>query len=241
MNFLVYTRGNKKDYDSWKNLGNYGWGYKDVLPYFTKSENCSICTNVDEEYHGKQGYLSISHCDFKTPIFKEFLRAGSSLGYDINDPNGRNNVGFSEVQATMRNGRRCSAAKAYLNPIFDRENLRISIGSRVVKILIDPVTKTAYGVRFVKNNKKYVVRAKKEIILSGGTFNSPHLLMVSGVGPKKDLEKFNITVLSDLKVGYNLQDHFQTSTLLFLVNESVTISDTNIQNPYYFYQYLAGI
>lgn len=140
----------------------------------------------------------------------------------------------------MKNGVRCSASKAFIRPILHRTNLHVSIRSRVTRILIDQNTKKAYGVEFLKNRQKYTIYADKEVILSAGTINSPHLLMLSGVGPRGELEKLNIPVIQDLKVGYNFHDHTAMSTLAFLVNESVTVSDLGIQNPLYIYNYFTG-
>ena len=137
-------------------------------------------------------------------------------------------TGFCVVQANLRKGKRVSAGKAFLNPIQYRENLHISKLSHVTKIIIDPETKTATGVEFIKNGKKYKVRTKKEVLLSGGAINSPQILMLSGIGPKDHLENLGIRVLEDLPVGYNLQDHISMSTLTFLVNETVTIIESRV-------------
>ncbi|KAF7277397.1 hypothetical protein GWI33_007801, partial [Rhynchophorus ferrugineus] len=182
------------------------WSYNDVLPYFKKSENCSLCESIDQDFHGNSGYLNVEHPGYQSPFVKLFIQAGKELGYKNNDPNGRDGLGFSRVQATMKNGLRCSAGKAFLKSVRYRNNLKISIRSRVTKILIDPQTKMAYGVQFIKNMKKYTVRARKEVILSGGTINSAQLLMLSGVGPREHLESLGIKVISDLPVGYNFQD-----------------------------------
>lgn len=231
INFLLYTRGNKLDFDEWEQFGNRGWNYKTLLPYFKKSENCSLCKGIERAYHGFDGFLDIEHPHYKSPLLNAFLLAGTQLGYKISDPNGSGGLGFSEAQATMRNGARCSASKAFLKTVQHRTNLHISAGCRVTKILIDPITKQAYGVEFLKNKRKYSIRAAKEVILSAGSINSPHLLMLSGVGPKDDLQRLNITVIKNLKVGYNLQDHLALSTLAFLVNDTVTVSDFGVQNP----------
>jgi choline dehydrogenase-like flavoprotein len=238
INFLLYTRGNKLDFDQWASLGNKGWSYDEVLPYFIKSENCTKCRDIDEVYHGKRGYLNVEHPGYESPLVKLFIEAGKDLGYQNLDPNGRSELGFSRVQATMKNGARCSASKAFLRPISQRPNLHVSIRTRVTKILIDPKTKQTYGVEFLKNRKKYTVRVRKEVILSAGSINSPHLLMLSGVGPRKDLKRVQIPVIQDLKVGYNLQDHMAMSTLAFLVNESVTISDRGVQNSMDIFNYI---
>ncbi|KAG5892842.1 hypothetical protein JTB14_032435 [Gonioctena quinquepunctata] len=231
INFMMYTRGNRVDYDRWAGMGNDGWSYKDVLPYFLKSENCTMCEEIDQGFHNNMGYLNIEHPGYESPFVKPFIKAGQDMGYRNNDPNGKFGLGFSKVQATLKNGRRCSAAKAFIKPIRNRPNLHISMQSRVTRILVDPITSQAYGVEFLKNKKTHAINVTKEVILSAGTFNSPHLLMLSGIGPREDLEKVDISVIRDLKVGYNLQDHMAMSTLAFLVNESVTVSDLTVQNP----------
>lgn len=137
----------------------------------------------------------------------------------------------------MRNGARCSASKAFVKPILHRSNLHISTESRVTKILIDPTTKQAYGVQFLKNKINHTVLASKEVILSAGAINSPHLLMLSGIGPRDILEDVGIPVIQDLKVGYNLQDHMAMSTLVFLVNGSETVSDITV-GPWDMYNYV---
>nr|CAH7753090.1 unnamed protein product [Callosobruchus chinensis] len=238
LNFLIYTRGNRQDYDSWAAMGNEGWSYDEVLPYFIRSENCTVCSQIDEEYHGINGYLNIENPGYESPFVKLFMKAGRDMGYRNNDPNGKIALGFSKVQATMKNGRRCSAAKAFLKPIQDRENLHVSKNSRATRILIDSTSKRAYGVEFWKNKQKYKIKANKEVIVSAGAINSPHLLMLSGIGPREDLERVKIPVIQDLKVGYNFQDHVAMSTLAFLVNQSVTVSDLTVQNPIDIYNYL---
>lgn len=223
LNFLIYTRGNRRDYDNWAQLGNYGWSYNEVLPYFKRTENVKIPALRDSPYRGTRGYLDVEHSQFVSKLHRSFIDAGHELGYQHNDPNGENQLGFSLAQATMRDGRRCSAAKAYLRPIARRKNLHISLKSWVTKIIIDPFTKTAIGVEFMKNKKRFQIKARKEVILSAGTIGSAQLLLLSGVGPREDLEKLNIPVLSNLRVGYNLQDHVSLSALTFLVNQPVTI------------------
>ncbi|XP_050313422.1 glucose dehydrogenase [FAD, quinone] isoform X2 [Anthonomus grandis grandis] len=239
INFLIYTRGNKKDFNNWEKMGNRGWSYRDVLPYFIKSENCSSCKQIDEDYHGFSGYLHVENPGYESPFVDLFIKAGQDLGYKNNDPNGQIGLGFSKVQATMKHGRRCSASKAFLKPVSHRSNLHISLQSRVTKILIDPNTKTAYGVEYWNNKQKYIVKARKEVLLSAGTINSAQLLMLSGVGPSDHLREKGISVLVDLPVGYNFQDHAAMSTIPFLVNESITVSDLSVQNPADIYNYLA--
>lgn len=237
INFLIYTRGNARDYDEWEEAGNYGWGWRDVFPYYKKMENVKIPEFRNSSYRGNNGPLDIEHAEYRTPLLDAFFEAGREFGYPIRDPNGESQIGFSQCQATMRRGRRCSASKAYIRPAAKRPNLHISIKSWVTKVAIDHIAKTAIGVEFVKNNRKYFIRAKKEVILAAGAINSPHLLMLSGIGPAEHLREFNIPVVQDLKVGQNMQDHNSLSSLTFLINEPVTVSDSTAQNPLHILNY----
>lgn len=168
----------------------------------------------------------------------EILFALLQFGYQVNDPNGESLLGFSQVQATIRRGRRCSAAKAFLRPIQHRPNLFISMHSRVTRILIDPVTKTAYGVEFLKRKKRFQVFARREVILSAGPIASPQLLMLSGVGPAEHLAELGIPVIQNLRVGYNLQDHSVVNGLDFQVNQPISISEATVQRPTYMVDYM---
>lgn len=190
------------------------------------------------EFRGVNGPVTIEHAKFTSKLLRLFLKAGQMLGYPVNDPNAKSQFGFSRVQATMRDGARCSAAKAYLSPVRKLPNLDISMKTWVTKIAIDPRTRKAVGVEFVKNKRKFFVRAKKEVILSAGALGSPHLLMLSGVGPASHLAQFGIPVIQDLKVGYNHQDHVFLPGLTFLVNDSVTLSGYNTQTPANMLRYL---
>lgn len=231
INFLIYTRGNARDYNEWEEAGNYEWGWKDVFPYYKKMENVKIPKYRNSPFRGNNGPLDIESSDFKTPLLDAFFEAGREFGYPISDPNGESQIGFSQCQATMRLGRRCSASKAYIRPAATRSNLHISMNSWVTNVVIDKNTKIAVGVEFYKNNRKHFIKVTKEIILAAGAIGSPHLLMLSGVGPSNHLKEFSIPVIQDLKVGQNMQDHNSLSSLTFLVNQSITVSDTTAQNP----------
>lgn len=163
LNFMVFNRGHRRDFDGWAEAGNTGWGYDDVLKYFMKMEDVRIPELRDMPYRGKNGPMTISHSKFKSKLLDAFLEAGQSMGYDVNDPNGPDMLGFSKIQGTIRNGRRCSTAKAYLRPIVNRKNLHLSVKSWVTKVIIDETTKTAVGVEFVKNKKMYRVKARREV------------------------------------------------------------------------------
>ncbi|XP_044735200.1 glucose dehydrogenase [FAD, quinone]-like [Chrysoperla carnea] len=238
INFMLYTRGNKHDFNYWEQLGNPGWNYDSLLPYFKKFEDVKIPSLKSSPYHSTGGYLTITEPPFRTPLAHAFLDAGRELGYNISNPNGARQLGFSIVQATERRGRRCSASKAFLRPIRHRRNLHIAKEARVTRILINPETKQAFGVEFIKNNKRYYIRASKEVVLSAGTLSSPQLLMLSGIGPREHLEELDIPVIQDLKVGYNLQDHVSLSGLAFVVNETISIREERVQNPIDIFNYI---
>lgn len=219
VNRMMYVRGNKYDHDGWKNMGNFGWGWDDVLPYYKKSEDN---LNYANEYHQSGGYLTVSKPNYSNPVVDSFLEAGIEMGYGVHDLNGRNTTGFTITQGTIRNGKRCSTTKAFILPANSRKNLHISMNSYVKKILINPNTKQAYGVEFVKDNTNYKLTASKEIILSAGAIRSPQLLMLSGIGAEEELLKHNIPVIRNLpSVGKNFHDHVGLDLLYFTINESI--------------------
>lgn len=231
LNSMIQTRCNKKDYDLWAKLGNPGWSYEEVLPYFKKSEDMRIREYAaDTAHHSTGGYLTISSNAYRTPLARAFLEAGQELGYRVSDHDGAHQIGFSYIQTTVRNGSRLSASKAFLHPIRRRRNLHVKKFSQVTKVLIDPKTMRAWGVEFARNDRRYVVRARKEIVLSAGAINTPQILMLSGVGPMTHLQRLGIPVLRDLRVGYNLQDHQAVGGVVFTVNESVALKFERVLN-----------
>lgn len=223
LNYMLYLRGNKKDYDKWESLGNPGWGYQDTLYYFKKSEDQENPYLAESPYHGTGGLLTVGEAPYHTPLAAAFVEAGVELGYENRDLNGEKQTGFMVAQGTIRKGSRCSTAKAFLRPARLRPNLHIAMYAHATKVLIDSQTKTAFGVEFVRDKRIHYVRASKEVILSGGSVNSPQLLMLSGVGPRDELAKHRIPVISDLAVGENLQDHIALGGLTFMVNKPVSI------------------
>lgn len=227
INYMIHVRGNKYDYDKWASLGNPGWSYKEVLPYFIKLEDSHLSVQ-DKDYRGIGGPMTVSDVSVRTEAAKAFIKAAKQAGHQTVDYNGRNQLGFSFVQGTTRNGWRCSTEKAYLRPVRERKNFQVSTRSRVTKIVIDKATKQTVGVEFTKDGKNYRVKARKEVILSAGAFHSPQLLMLSGIGPRNHLEELNIEVIKDLPVGELMYDHNTFPGLLFKVNESITIH-TNIE------------
>jgi choline dehydrogenase-like flavoprotein len=218
--FLLHTRGNKRDFDRWSEAGNYGWSYDEILPYFMKSEKANLGQYSDSPYHNRNGPLSVTFNSMKTPLAEAFVKANKMMGMNEVDYNGDKQMGVSYVQANTIRGRRQSAYKAFLEPVLDRSNLHIMINTKVTKVLIDPQKKVAYGVEFARNNKKYRATAKREVILSSGTFHSPQLLTLSGVGLKHDLHRIGVPLIHQLPVGRNMHDHITFSELTFVTNKT---------------------
>ena len=230
LNYMLYVRGNRRDYDSWAAMGNYGWSYDDVLPYFIKSEDNRNPYLAESPYHGVGGYLTVQEAPYKTPLATAFVEAGIEMGYEHRDGNGEFQTGFMLSQGTIRRGSRCSTAKAFLRPVRKRKNLHISMHSHALQIMIDPETKVAYGVKFRRKDKIYIIHATKEVILSAGSVNSPQLLMLSGVGPAEHLNQLGIPVISDLRVGDNLQDHIAAGGMVFTIDDSISLVQTRFEN-----------
>ncbi|XP_027836764.2 glucose dehydrogenase [FAD, quinone]-like [Aphis gossypii] len=222
LNYMIYTRGNRKDYDDWADMGNTGWDYGSILKYFIKSENANM-SQAESDYHGQNGLLSVTEVPYRTPIAKAFVEAGSQIGLPVADVNGEKQIGVNYLQTTMKNGRRWSTNTAFLFPAKKRPNLHVKKLSTVTRILIDEVTKRAIGVEFVSKRMKYRVFARKEVIVSGGSINSPQLLMLSGIGPKQHLADNRIPLVKDLPVGENLMDHVSLGGLAVTVNDTVSI------------------
>ena len=228
INYMLYIRGNKKDFEIWKNLGNPGWGWEDVFYYFVKSEDNRDPDIVANGYHGTGGYLTVSTPHYTTPIAGAFLEAGKAFGYPNIDLNGAIQSGFSVPQGTIRRGARCSTAKAFLRDIGGRPNLHTVIYAQATKVIFNK-NKRAIAVEFDKNKLRHVVYARKEIILSAGSLNSPQLLMLSGVGPRHHLESLKIPVVHDSPgVGQNLQDHIGVGGLGFLTDAPVTVVQSRV-------------
>ncbi len=211
INAMVYIRGHAYDYDLWRQLGNTGWSYEDVLPYFKKAE--SFNGEGDSEYHGFDGPLSVKKSErTDDELLDVFVKAGEQAGFSItNDFNGKNQEGFSRYEHTMadtkRGPRRWSSARAYLHPALKRKNLSTETNVQVNKVLFEG--KKAVGVEYSKKGKTFSVKANKEVILSAGALNSPQILMNSGIGDSAELSKHGIDVMHELKgVGKNLQDHY---------------------------------
>ena len=204
INAMVYIRGNPHDYNHWAALGNDGWSYADVLPYFIRSENNERFHN---SYHGQSGPLSVSDLRTDNPLQQRYLDAAKAQGYPIlDDFNGPDQEGLGVYQVTQQNGERCSVARAYLFPHLQRPNLTVLTQALTHRIRIE--NQTAVGVEFEYNEQCLYIRAKKEVLLSAGAIQSPQILMLSGVGDQQLLQQHGIEVKKHLPgVGQNFHDH----------------------------------
>lgn len=204
INAMMYCRGHRWDYDHWASLGNEGWSYQEVLPYFIRSENNE---RIQDEYHGQGGPLNVTELRAKSPITDKFIQACEELGIPYNaDINGAEQYGVMHTQVTHRNGERGSAAKGYLTPNLNRPNLTVITNALVHNILLK--NKTAVGVEFSDKHGTHKITANKEVLLSAGAFGSPQLLMLSGIGPADHLQQKGISLVQHTPgVGQNLQDH----------------------------------
>jgi len=221
LNGLLYVRGQPQDYDRWAQMGNRGWGWDEVLPLFKRAENNE---RGADEFHGNQGPLNVSNMRIQRPICDAWVAAAQAAGYPLNpDYNGAQQEGVGYFQLTAKNGRRCSAAVAYLNPVKSRPNLTILTHAHVQKVVLDG--KRATGVQYRdKSGALHQVNAAREVVLSGGAINSPQILMLSGIGPAEHLRDNGIEVAHDLAgVGQNMQDHLQ-ARLVYKCNEP-TLND----------------
>jgi len=207
MNAMMYVRGNRGDFDHWASLGNEGWAFDDVLPWFLKSERNSRGAS---QWHGADGLLDVSDPVAPHPNSLAFVEAAAELGHRRNaDFNGAQQDGTGLFQRTMRGGTRCSAARAFLHPVRNRPNLAVATGAQVTRVLVEG--ERAVGIRFVQDGEIREVAAAHEVILCGGAVGSPQLLMLSGIGGAHPLENLGVPVIADLPgVGRNLQDHPMT-------------------------------
>lgn len=211
-NGMTYVRGHDRDFNEWADMGNVGWDFNSILPFYKKSEDNTELSTVNYtngHYHGTGGYLTISNYSTKSPFISVVRSAFNEIGVkNIQDYNSGEHIGFSEIQGTIRHGERCSAATAFILPIISRPNFTVMKGSFVSKILFSG--KKAIGVNVLTKNRdcrNIKIYATKEVIVSGGAFNSPKLLLRSGIGRLNDLLLFGIPQVMDLAVGYNFQDH----------------------------------
>ena len=210
INVMAYTRGHPGDFDRWAQKGALGWSFAEVLPYFKR---CESWEEGEDELRGGTGPLGTERARTRDPLYDAWIEAGKQAGYPFTDDyNGPDPVGFGRGQFTIKNGRRSSSAVAFLRPAMKRANLTVVTRAHTTRVLLDGPR--AVGVEYLKGGHLVTAEADGEVILSGGVFNSPQVLMLSGIGPADHLRDIGIAPVNDLPVGKNLQDHI-TATLLW--------------------------
>jgi choline dehydrogenase len=234
INGLLYIRGQKEDFDHWRQLGNTGWGYSDVLPYFRRAEDQE---RGADELHGVGGPLSVSNVCEPHPLCEAFIAAAQQAGVPRNDDfNGPAQEGAGYFQLTAKNGRRWSTAAGYLRQARRRPNLKTELNALATRVLFDG--RRATGIEYRQGGTVRTAFANGEVILAGGAFNSPQLLQLSGLGPAKLLRELGIGVIADLPgVGADLQDHLQVR-MQFRCTEPITMNDV-VNN--WRHRYTAGL
>jgi len=203
INVMAYTRGNRNDYDRWAQKGARGWSYADVLPYF---QRCETFANGADTWRGGGGPLGTEFARTQDPLYEAWLEAATACGYPLTpDYNGKQQEGFGRGQFTIRNGYRSSSANAFLRPAQERPNLTVAVDAHTTRVILDGTLAT--GVEYLHSGATVRANAAREVILAAGTFNTPQILMLSGIGPAAHLREFGIKAVADLAVGKNLQDH----------------------------------
>ncbi|XP_041350925.1 glucose dehydrogenase [FAD, quinone]-like [Gigantopelta aegis] len=220
INDMIYARGNWRDYDSWAKNGAYGWSYRDVLPFFKKSEGMRDPTLASSFYHGTTGPIKVGFVQ-ATNYAGVFIKAGKELGYFERDYNGPVQTGFAKTQTTIYNGQRSSSSTGYLRPNLGRPNLDVLLNAHVKRVLIH--YKKATGIEYFCGDQRNALRTVavlREVILSAGAIGSPQILMLSGIGPAAHLRTLGIPVIANLPVGQNLHDHVASLTRGFFNDPS---------------------
>lgn len=227
INGLLYVRGQAEDYDHWRQLGNTGWSFEDVLPYFKKGERQE---RGADEFHGADGPLSVSNMRIRSDLSDAFIKAAEEVGIPRNDDiNGPDQEGAGYFQLTTRNGLRCSTAVAYLKPARSRSNLVVETHAHAEAVILDG--KRAVGMRYRQHGKSKTVKARREVILAAGAIGSPQILQLSGIGPGEVLHRAGVAVLHELPgVGINLQDHLQIRSV-FKAKHPNTLND-RVNKPF---------
>ena len=203
INVMAYTRGHRGDYDRWAQKGCKGWSYADVLPYFKRGETFA---DGGDTWRGGDGPLKVEFAKTRDPMFDAWIEAARAVGLPVtNDYNGEQGEGFGRSQYTIGDGRRSSSAVAYLNPVKRRKNLTIDVRAHTTRVIMKGARAT--GVEYVKDGFAIEASARREVVLASGTFNTPQLLMLSGIGPAAHLKEAGVAPVVDLPVGRNLQDH----------------------------------
>jgi choline dehydrogenase len=222
INAMIYIRGNRADYDEWAAMGCEGWGYDDVLPYFMRAEDNE---RGEDAFHGTDGPLSVQESRSMHPLVDTMLEAAQAAGHERNpDFNGARQEGVGRFQLTQRDGLRWSTADAYLHPAEARPNLDVITGAMALRVLFEG--DRAVGVEIARHGRVEQIRAEREVIVSAGAYQSPMLLMFSGIGPAEDLAPLGMEVREDLPVGHNLQDHVMAQLNYLTDEESLFLAVT---------------
>lgn len=226
INGLIYIRGQHADFDDWARAGAQGWGFREVLPFFKKSERYA---GGESEYHGASGELCVSDLRNDHPYCAAWLEAGVQAGYPTSDDfNGARDQGLGTYQLTLRGRWRCDAATAFLQPVLNRPNLTVRTGAHVTRVIIEGGRATA--VEWVEDGQRHSATAEGDVILAAGALQSPQLLMLSGIGPADMLRRHGIAVAVDApEVGANLQDHYQARVIVKL-RERLSLND-QVRSP----------
>jgi choline dehydrogenase-like flavoprotein len=225
INAMIYVRGNRADYDGWAAAGHDGWGYDEVLPYFKRSE---ANERGPDPYHGADGPMSVSESRSMHPLVDTMLEAAREAGHEANpDFNGARQEGVGRFQLTQREGLRCSTADAFLRPASERPNLTVLTRAMALRILFEGPR--AIGVEVARDGQVLEIRAEREVVLAAGAYQSPVLLMLSGIGPEDQLQPLAIEMRSDLPVGHGLQDHCMAQ-VNFLTDEPSLFMATTPEN-----------
>lgn len=211
INAQIYIRGTPLDYDHWRQLGNDGWAFDDVLPHFRKAENNE---RLNDAFHARGGPLNVADHVYRNPLSHVFIEAAQEIGLPVNvDFNGAAQDGVGFYQVTQKAGKRCSAAVAYLRPATDRPNLTVVTGALTTRVLLE--RERATGVEYAIGKSTATARARREVVLSGGAINSPQLLLLSGIGPADEVRAAGVEPRHDLPgVGKNLQDHLNVNVIV---------------------------
>lgn len=222
INAMVYIRGQREDYDDWAANGAPGWSYDEVLPFFVKSED-NRCADKDAGFHGENGGLTVSDRVYTHPLSDMFVDAAAAAGLPRNtDFNGKTQMGAGRYAVTQRDAKRCSAAVAFLTPVLDRENLTVVTDSLVSKIELQGGV--AKRVHYIKDGRTHVAEAAGQVVLAAGAIGSPHILMLSGIGPEDHIKAHGLSVQHSLPgVGQNLQDHLNIS-LMWRTKEPISLA-----------------
>jgi choline dehydrogenase-like flavoprotein len=223
INVMAYTRGHPGDFDRWAQKGARGWSFAEVLPYFKR---CEIWEGGESAMRGGAGLLGTQYAKTRDPLYEAWLEAARACGYPVTEDYNVLHEGFGRSQYTIRNGRRCSSAVAFLRPAERRPNLTVAVRAMTTRVLFAGTRAT--GVEYIQRGRTIRAEAAREVILSGGAFNSPQLLMLSGIGPAEHLRAFGIDCRADLPVGRNLQDHL-AALLLWSRPSNTTIFRDNMR------------